>query len=168
MSTSTYPSQPSSSLPGPGPSRAHNNFKKGDEEHTDEEDANVNVDPDLRLRTVRTAASAIEESIETEQRMERRKKRRKRTRLFFTRKKEVEKPAASSSSKAGDGTAAPSTHVPGERRKVYVNWMPTPEELDSKGEPLVIYERNKVRTTSECFPTPHPSSPHYFSSTTCF
>ena len=111
-----------------------------DDSDTDEED--VNIDPELRLRTVRTAHSALEESIRTEQRVERRKTRRRRR--TFWRKKETQhdQPAPTPASEAKV------VKVPGERRNIYVNHSLGPSELDSNGEPIVRFQRNKVRTTS--------------------
>ncbi|KAF9033703.1 phospholipid-translocating P-type ATPase [Hymenopellis radicata] len=112
----------------------------------DDYDDDEEIDPELRLRTVRTAASAIAESIRSEQRHERRKKKRSR---FFRRTTEKKRPSSSRSGGGGggDGDGTPSTEVPGERRNVYVNFPLSHAELDSNGEPTVRYERNKVRTT---------------------
>lgn len=113
------------------------------EPDTDEENDDI-IDPELRLRTVRTAASAIAESIRSEQRAETRK-RNKRSRSRFFNRKSTEKrrpdPVPTPS--------APSTEVPGVRRNVYVNYPLPHMELDAQGEPTVRYKRNKVRTTSE-------------------
>lgn len=110
-------------------------MRRQDEDDYDDEE----IDPELRLRTVRTAASAIAESIRSEQRQERRKTKRSR---FFRRTTEQKRPSS-----ARDGP--PSTEVPGERRNVYVNFPLSHAELDGHGEPTVRYERNKVRTTSK-------------------
>ncbi|KAL0581270.1 phospholipid transporting ATPase [Marasmius crinis-equi] len=96
------------------------------------------IDPELRLRTVRTAASAIAESIRSEQRIERRKTKR---RHFFRRNSEKKQPAPT------PPETAPSTEVPGERRNVYVNHPLAHLEVDNNGEPVARYKRNKVRTT---------------------
>jgi len=104
-----------------------------DEEHDE------NIDPELRLRTVRTAASAIAESILSEQRAERRKKAHKKRSRFFRRHHEKRVVPAD-----------PSKEIPGSRRNVYVNYPPFPGELASDGNPKVRYVRNKVRTTSAC------------------
>ncbi|KAF8154452.1 phospholipid-transporting ATPase 1 [Crassisporium funariophilum] len=109
-----------------------------DEADTDEENDET-IDPELRLRTVRTAASAIAESIKSEQRAERRKTMHKRSRFF--RSKPVEKkpdPAA---------VTTPSTQRAGARRNIYVNHSLSAMEMDHDGEPKVRYVRNKVRTT---------------------
>jgi phospholipid-translocating ATPase len=110
-----------------------------DEEHDD------NIDPELRLRTVRTAASAIAESILSEQRAERRKTMRKKRSRFFRR--HHEKKAASLAS----ADSSPSKEIPGARRNVYVNHSLSPIEVASDGEPKARYVRNKVRTTSAFF-----------------
>ena len=120
-----------------------------DEPNSDDEQDDT-IDPELRLRTVRTAASAIEESIKSEQRAERRKSMRKsRSRFNFTtsrsrqeRKPQEPPPGASSSA------PAPSTTIPGNRRNVYVNHPLSAMEADHDGEPKITYARNKVRTTS--------------------
>lgn len=110
------------------------------EDITDDENDDT-IDPELRLRTVRTAASAIAESIKSEQRAERRKSVRKRSRFF--RSKAPEKRPESI---APEGATK---EVPGARRNVYVNYSPSAMEIDHDGEPLARYVRNKVRTTSE-------------------
>ncbi|KAH9913676.1 phospholipid-transporting ATPase 1 [Epithele typhae] len=111
-------------------------FSRHHDEDTDEDDS---VDPELRLRTVRTAASTIAESIRQEQRAERRKSVRKKGSRFFRRdKKKDVQPAPT-------GTAAP--HVAGRRRNVYVNVNLPMNEVDNRGEPIARYARNKVRTS---------------------
>lgn len=104
-----------------------------------DEENDETIDPELRLRTVRTAASAIAESIRSEQRAEKRRKR-KRSR-FFRKSAEKKKPEPT------PVDAAPSTEIPGERRNVYVNYPLGVLEVDVHGEPVARYERNKVRTT---------------------
>jgi phospholipid-translocating ATPase len=107
------------------------------EDHEDDDSA---IDPELRLRTVRTAASAIAESIQSERRAERRKTlRQKRSRFFF----KSDKQKISSSE-----PPPPQSKAPGARRNIYVNYPLSAREVDSKGEPLVRYVRNKVRTSS--------------------
>lgn len=117
-----------------------------EEPDTDEENDD-SIDPELRLRTVRTAASAIAESIRSEQRMERRKTKHKRSRFFRSRnsrtEKKTEPPPATTSQ------PAPTSKVPGTRRNVYVNHPLSAMEVDHEGEPKVRYVRNKVRTASE-------------------
>ncbi|KAF5353971.1 hypothetical protein D9756_007010 [Leucocoprinus leucothites] len=108
---------------------------------TDEEN-DENIDPELRLRTVRTAASAIAESIRSEQRAERRKTMHKKRSRFFRR--HHEKKAASVVSA---DSPAPSKEIPGSRRNVYVNYPLSPSEVAADGEPKARYVRNKVRTT---------------------
>ncbi|TFK61578.1 phospholipid-translocating P-type ATPase [Pluteus cervinus] len=121
-------------------------FKRTRKEDSTDEENDDTIDPELRLRTVRTAASAIAESIRSEQRAERRKTtRQKRSRFFRKQQQQPEKkpepapPAPSSST--------PSTTIPGKRRNVYINYPPSPSELDSHNEPTARYVRNKVRTT---------------------
>lgn len=114
-----------------------------DDLDTDEEN-DTTIDPELRLRTVRTAASAIAESIQTEQRAERRKRKGSR---FFHRKNADEKRKAERPQTAE--SVAPPVEVPGIRRNVYVNYPLSAMEVDHNGEPLAHYVRNKVRTSSE-------------------
>lgn len=119
-----------------------------DDLDTDDE-PDAAIDPELRLRTVRTAASALAESVRSEQRAERRKSiRRKRSLFFRTRGAEKKRPGTAASG-AGDA-AAPRAQVAGARRNIYVNCPPSAMEVDQGGEPLARYVRNKVRTTSEC------------------
>lgn len=115
----------------------HHDTDNGTDEEHDE-----NIDPELRLRTVRTAASAIAESILSEQRAERRKTaHRKRSRFF---RRHHEKRVASAD------PPVPSKEIPGSRRNVYVNHPLSASELAHDGDPKVRYVRNKVRTTSAC------------------
>ena len=115
-----------------------------DERDTDEENDET-IDPELRLRTVRTAASAIAESIKSEQRAERRKTMHKRSR-FFRRHVPDKKP------EPAPPEPTPSAHkLPGPRRNVYVNHPLSAMEVDHDGEPKARYVRNKVRTTSEYY-----------------
>ncbi|PPQ70040.1 hypothetical protein CVT25_006368 [Psilocybe cyanescens] len=109
-----------------------------DEPDTDEENDDT-IDPELRLRTVRTAASAIAESIKSEQRTERRKSRSR----FFRRHTAEKKPQPAPTEAAP--TAVPK--IPGVRRNVYVNYSLSAMEVDHEGEPKARYVRNKVRTT---------------------
>ena len=127
-------------------------FLKRSTNPRDSDSEDETIDPELRLRTVRTAASAIAESIHSEQRAQRRKTKKRKH--FFRRnqeKKHSEPPATD---------VAPSTEVPGERRNVYVNHPLAHLEVDNKGEPVARYKRNKVRTTSECFTTRVPHRDH--------
>lgn len=110
------------------------------EDLTDEENDDT-IDPELRLRTVRTAASAIAESIKSEQRAERRRSIRKGSRFFRGR-------APAKRPESVNTEAGPSKEVPGVRRNVYVNYSPSAMEVDQDGEILVRFVRNKVRTTS--------------------
>ena len=115
----------------------------------DIDDENDAIDPELRLRTVRTAHSTIEESIRTEERAMRRKTMRRKN--FFRRgtdKKRVKDPSLAEGQSPPETGAAPPVH--GLRRNIYVNMPLPPDELDSKGEPIVRYVRNKVRTSSKC------------------
>ncbi|KAF9042681.1 phospholipid-translocating P-type ATPase [Rhodocollybia butyracea] len=107
--------------------------------HSDSDDEEDDtIDPELRLRSVRTAASALEESHRTEQKAQRRKTRRRG--LFG--KSEKKRP------QIGDtADSPPSTEIPGIRRNVYVNYPLAHSELDQNGEPLARYKRNKVRTS---------------------
>ncbi|KAI9057700.1 phospholipid-translocating P-type ATPase [Trametes sanguinea] len=107
---------------------------------TDDE-VNDAVDPELRLRTVRTAASTIAESIRTEQRVERRKTMRRKGSRFFRRGGEKRR------TDTADTTNAAAAPIPGARRNVYVNYTLPLDEVDAHGEPITRYVRNKVRTT---------------------
>ncbi|KAG6329935.1 hypothetical protein ID866_9153, partial [Astraeus odoratus] len=115
------------------------------DELTDTDDHDAAIDPDLRLRTVRTAASTIAESIRSEQRAERRLTMRKKRARFFRRDGAKKRPKTAESAVSEATTAAP--HIPGKRRNVYVNSPLSPSELDQHGEPLARYARNKVRTS---------------------
>ncbi|KAF5371423.1 hypothetical protein D9757_010009 [Collybiopsis confluens] len=109
--------------------------------HTDTDDEEDDgIDPELRLRTVRTAASAIGEAFASEEKAARRKNRRRRG-LFGRGNSEKKR------SQTVESTDAPSTEVPGVRRNVYVNHPLSNSELDQDGEPTAKYERNKVRTS---------------------
>ena len=50
---------------------------------------------------------------------------------------------------SSDGGEPPVPHAVGQRRQVYVNFPLPREQVDQRGEPLVRYKRNKVRTSSE-------------------
>lgn len=50
---------------------------------------------------------------------------------------------------SSDGGEPPVPRVVGQRRQVYVNFPLPREQVDPRGEPLVQYQRNKVRTSSE-------------------
>ena len=115
-----------------------------DEPDTDEENDD-SIDPELRLRTVRTAASALAESAQTEARLERRKtKARKRLKFFRSKDKKKASPDGLDVSQAPGAATAPV----GKRRNIYVNMPLPPDERDSRSDPIVRYVRNKVRTTS--------------------
>ncbi|KAH9846917.1 phospholipid-translocating P-type ATPase [Lenzites betulinus] len=107
---------------------------------TDDE-LNDAVDPELRLRTVRTAASTLAESVRTEQRVERRKSMRKKGSRFFRRGTEKR------TTEATESGAPPTAHIPGARRNVYVNYTLPLDEVDHNGDPVVRYVRNKVQTS---------------------
>lgn len=119
-------------------------FKRHSNHDDNDDDGDAQIDPDLRLRTVRTAASTIAESIRSELRAQRRSARKKRS-LFF-RKEKRPKTADSALSEAP-------SHIPGQRRNIYINTPLAPVELDQHGEPLVRYARNKVRTSSAFYST---------------
>ncbi|OBZ77329.1 Phospholipid-transporting ATPase DNF1 [Grifola frondosa] len=112
-----------------------------DDLETDDE-PNDGIDPELRLRTVRTAASTIAESIRTEERVERRKTMR-RKRSFFRRGTEKRRSEPAESKE--EAAAVP--HATGVRRNVYVNYPLPLDEVNDHGEPMVRYVRNKVRTS---------------------
>jgi phospholipid-translocating ATPase len=108
------------------------------------EDHDNNVDQDLRLRTVRTAASTIAESIASEQRAVRRRSVRHNRSNFFRSKLSKHQEREQSS------ILAPSpAQIAGDRRNIYLNMPLTAMEVDRNGEPVVRYARNKVKTTSE-------------------
>lgn len=117
-----------------------------DEPDTDEENDET-IDPELRLRTVRTAASAIAESIRSDQRAERRRSTIQRRSRFFRSKSVGKKPGST----AAPSALTPASKVTGARRNVYVNHALSAMEVNPDGEPKVKYVRNKVRTTSKSF-----------------
>jgi phospholipid-translocating ATPase len=123
------------------PRHPHPDQVLGDDTDDDEEVVN----PDHRLRPIRTAASTIAESIKSEARIARRQKRRSsrkggKSRLF----------GGGKVSDSGDASEpAVANIIPGTRRNIYVN-VPLPDlEVDTNGEPLARYPRNKVRTSSK-------------------
>jgi phospholipid-translocating ATPase len=123
-------------------------FKRRRHPHPDQlaaEDHDTNVDQDLRLRTVRTAASTIAESIASEQRAERRRSVRHHNRSKFFRSK-LKHPEREQSS-IPLPVLSP-VRIAGNRRNIYVNMPLTAMEVDRHGEPVVGYARNKVKTTS--------------------
>ena len=127
-----------------------------DDDVTDDED-DRSIDPELRLRTVRTAASTLAESAAVEQRAEKRKtlllNKSKKKGSFFRRGGSQKKHPAQ------DSVGPTGPVIPGQRRTIYVN-RPLPiSEVDSNNEPLVRYPRNKVRTTSEPLSPFHAPSP---------
>jgi phospholipid-translocating ATPase len=126
-------------------------FKRHPQPLSEDIDENDPIDPNLRLRTVRTAASTIAESIRSEIRAEKRRSIYQK-RSFFRRNanKKASKPTEAASS---DTPSVPNTRIPGDRRNVYVNYPLSAMEVDQHGEPLARYARNKVRTSStSCIP----------------
>ncbi|KAH8107301.1 phospholipid-translocating P-type ATPase [Phellopilus nigrolimitatus] len=115
---------------------------------TDEENDDA-IDPELRLRTVRTAASTIAVSIRDEQRVQKRRSRiRQRSLKFFGNKGKDKKRADDMAEHATEAEQQlPAAHINGRRRNIYVNAPLAPLESDAQGEPLVRYVRNKVRTS---------------------
>jgi hypothetical protein len=131
-----------------------------------DDDHGSTIDPELRLHSVRTAASAIAESIKVEQRQERREKRKRR---FFSFRRKGTGDSQKSKLAAGDTQSVKSgvttvtedgkmaaavkeekkEEIKGSRRNIYVNYPLPAHELDTSGDPLARYPRNKVRTTSE-------------------
>lgn len=120
--------------------RRHPDLDDGD---TDEEN-HANIDPDLRLRTVRTAASTIAESILSEARAQKRKSLRQKASFFRHKSTSKRRPKTAESI-----PEAARAEVKGERRNVYVNQSLTAMEVDHDGEPLARYVRNKVKTSSK-------------------
>ncbi len=115
-------------------------------DHIAADDHDSNVDHDLRLRTVRTAASTIAESIASEQRAERRRStRRERSKFFRSKSTKYQDHEKTRSSFPN----APAVQVNGKRRNVYVNMPLIATEVDRHGDPVIRYARNKVNTTSE-------------------
>ncbi|KAH9161510.1 phospholipid-translocating P-type ATPase, partial [Lactarius sanguifluus] len=108
------------------------------------EDHDTNVDQDLRLRTVRTAASTIAESIASEQRAVRRRSVRHNRSKFF-RSKILKHPEREQPSIPIPDLSP--VQISGNRRSIYVNMPLTAMEVDRHGEPVVRYARNKVKTT---------------------
>ncbi|KAL6302940.1 phospholipid-translocating P-type ATPase [Sparassis latifolia] len=108
--------------------------------HTDDSDTDEDqnaVDPDLRLRTVRTAASTLAEYAKHEERAERAGRRKSTAKGFFRRGTEKKRADA----------AASAPKLSGARRKIYVNTPLSRDDMDHHGEPVARYVRNKVRTS---------------------
>ena len=120
-------------------------FKRHPQPDQYDDDNDAQIDPDLRLRTVRTAASTIAESIRSELRAQRRSVRRKRS-LFFRKDK---RPKTADSAISDAPTVASGQQITGQRRNIYTNTPLSAMEVDHNGQPLVRYARNKVRTSSE-------------------
>jgi phospholipid-translocating ATPase len=117
----------------------------------DEVDEDDQVDPELRLRTVRTATSAIAESIRSEQRMERRKARRRR--IWGSLK--TKKPPSNAGHDSELRLELPAGHTAASgkpRRNIYVNCGLLPQDTDAGGHPFRTYVRNKVKTSSASGP----------------
>ncbi|KAH9913379.1 phospholipid-translocating P-type ATPase [Amylocystis lapponica] len=106
----------------------------------DTNEFNDGIDPELRLRTVRTAASTLAES---ERKEERASRRRTSMKQFFRGGFEKKR---SSAAKA-ESDAVPVAQVNGRRRKIYLNSPLGHDEMDHHGEPIVRYVRNKVKTS---------------------
>lgn len=113
----------------------------------DEEDDQI--DPELRLRTVRTASSAIAESIRSEQRRERFRAKRKRIWGSLKTKKPPSNAGHDAEFRQDSSSGTASTFGGKPRRNVYVNCQLSSQDTDSHGRPLRVYVRNKVRTSSE-------------------
>lgn len=108
------------------------------------------IDPELRLRTVRTAASTIAEATRSETRREAWRRRRNKSMMRkgtlgrnFFRRGGAKEPAVTED----DPRDVPTTpQVPtidgkvlppaGKRRDIYVNLPLPPSSLDAKGEPV--------------------------------
>jgi phospholipid-translocating ATPase len=138
-------------------------FKRNHHPHPDDipDDEDDTIDPELRLRTVRTAASAIAESIQSERRAQRRKTLRQKGSSFFRKADKKKQPPSQSPSVISAVSKAQTA-----RRNIYVNSPLNSTEVDSHGEPLARYVRNKVRTSSTSlvhisFSPPHPSYAEY-------
>ena len=108
------------------------------------------IDPELRLRTVRTASSAIAESIRSEQRRERFRAKRKKIWGSLKGKKTPSNAGHGSELRQDSGSSTILSTAGRPRRNVYVNCQLLPQDVDSNGSPLRVYVRNKVRTSSEC------------------
>lgn len=84
-----------------------------------------------------------------EERAQRRKTMmRKKSRNFFRRGTDKKRPDKVESIPEAPVDASSAPPVTGLRRNIYVNKPLPPDELDHKGEPVVRYVRNKVRTSS--------------------
>ncbi|KZT06691.1 phospholipid-translocating P-type ATPase [Laetiporus sulphureus 93-53] len=105
------------------------------------------IDPELRLHTVRTAASTIAESVRQEDRQQKRKlsMRGKAFLKRLSQKRKTRMPVVPEAEAEEGEVKAP--QISGPRRKVFVNMALPRDEVDSKGEPIVRYARNKVRTS---------------------
>ncbi|KAG1725617.1 phospholipid-transporting ATPase 1 [Suillus paluster] len=108
-------------------------------------DENDTIDPQLRLRTVRTAASTIAESIRSEIKAAKRRNVNQKRSLFFRKKPKTTESVPSVG--PSEAPSAPQSRIQGARRNVYVNQPLSAMEADQYGEPLARYARNKVRTS---------------------
>ncbi|TXT15875.1 hypothetical protein VHUM_00378 [Vanrija humicola] len=145
------------------------------QEYDDEEPFDINaIDPALRLRTTKTAHSVIAESIRSEDLLNRKRSRffSRRRRgdkdkdkadkgsLFSKRKGTISNShARASQSSTAAPAPSPTTETPEDhglskkkkkpmpRRSIYVNMALPMDQVDHKGEPIVRYARNKVRTS---------------------
>ncbi|KAG9014558.1 hypothetical protein FRB93_013683 [Tulasnella sp. JGI-2019a] len=125
-------------------------FRRNTQTEDPDTDEENHVDPELRLRTVRTAASTIEEGIRTETRRaeRRRRKRRKWTAPgLFSKDRKRQSPHTPEDDLPRPTEPVDAPHSHGSRRNVYVNVPLPPEEKDLDGDPIVSYVRNKVRTS---------------------
>ncbi|OJA07656.1 hypothetical protein AZE42_09081 [Rhizopogon vesiculosus] len=120
-------------------------FKRHPQPQSQDTDENDPIDPNLRLRTVRTAASTIAESIRSELRAE--KRRSVYQKRSFFRRNANKKAQKANEAAPSNATSVPNTRIPGERRNIYVNHPLSAMEVDQHGEPLARYARNKVRTS---------------------
>ncbi|KAG8905464.1 hypothetical protein FRB99_008905 [Tulasnella sp. 403] len=123
-------------------------FKRHQPDNNDDTDDDNQVDPELRLRTVRTAHSTLEESIRSEtRRAERRRKRRKwQAKGLFKSRRQTPEDDLPRPTEPVSAPAADTPEGPG-RRKIYVNLPLPPDQIKPNGDPYVTYVRNKVRTT---------------------
>lgn len=118
----------------------------------DTDDEEEGIDPNLRLRTVRTAASTIAESIQSEMRRENRRKRKNSRKSFFARgerkKHDATTTPPANAEEGQSGEPSQAKPILGKRRNIYINVPLRPEEVDQNGEPIIRFVRNKVRTSS--------------------
>ncbi|KAG2151660.1 uncharacterized protein EDB93DRAFT_1274319 [Suillus bovinus] len=103
-------------------------------------DENDTIDPQLRLRTVHTAASTIAESIRSEIRAHKRRTIANKRSLFFRKnaKKSKTSEPGPSTVQLPEAPSAPQSRIPGARRNIYVNQPLSAMETDHHGEPLAL------------------------------